>query len=652
MSSRRVGIRVRILAIALIPSLALFAVGVGAAGYLSRQSDHVKTWSSVLANANLQARDMISAVQQERLLSLAQLIAPQPKNVDLVLARHRLDQALDALTTFESQLSVSGISQIDSVTAGFDVLKTRLPEARAQIDTGTISIADTYGLYSGLLEGVAVGTELIGKSAPDPRVAFEFANEVRVVRAMEAMSRSSALAVAMLGGAELPGSLSVEYRNMVGYYHTELAQLSNDLGGARAKTAELLIAAPEWQRISAMDDLVLQRSSTEKPGLVPMPASTVASWRDDIDRVHDQLLELWQAQNEQANQVATDYAAQTSRYSLLTGSGVLLLAVIAFCASLWIANRLSGRLQRLRAETLALAEHALPETMRRLAMGQSVAVENKSGELDFGGDEVGEVADAFNRAYAAAIAAAVTEARTREGVRRVFLNIAHRSQLVVHRQLELLDEAEREQEDPQLLDIFFKLDHLATRERRNAENLVILGGGQPSRRWSRPVPLLELVRSAAGEALEYSRVRTTHMPQVSVVGDIVADLIHLFAELVDNATHFSPPQSRVDIVGKLVGKGVAVEVNDQGIGMPEDASVRANKLLSHPADFDVIALSQDVQLGLFVVAKLAIRHGISVRLTESDHGGLKAIVLIPVSLLVDETSALDRTSQEYKPGVR
>ncbi|MGY2063735.1 sensor histidine kinase, partial [Nocardia gipuzkoensis] len=170
------------------------------------------------------------------------------------------------------------------------------------------------------------------------------------------------------------------------------------------------------------------------------------------------------------------------------------------------------------------------------------------------------VAKAFNQAHTAAVAAAVTEARTREGVRSVFLNIAHRSQMVVHRQLEILDEAEQKQEDPALLETFFKLDHLATRERRNAENLIILGGGQPGRQWRRPVPLVELVRSSVGETLDYARVRTARMPQVFVVGSVVADLIHLLAELVDNATTFSPPQSRVEVTGNIVGKGVVVEI--------------------------------------------------------------------------------------------
>nr|WP_246597753.1 ATP-binding protein [Nocardia tengchongensis] len=280
-----------------------------------------------------------------------------------------------------------------------------------------------------------------------------------------------------------------------------------------------------------------------------------------------------------------------------------------------------------------MAEEKLPDTIQRLSRGLPGDIDNGAGSLDFGRDEVGEVAEAFNQAYTAAVSAAVTESRTRDGVRAVFMNIAHRSQLITHRQLEILDEAEGRQENPTLLDIFFKLDHLATRERRNAENLVVLAGGQPSRQWRRPVPLLDLVRSAVGESLDYTRVRTTRMPAVSIAGRAVADLIHLVAELVDNATHFSPSPSPVEVTGKFVGKGIVVELNDQGGGMTATDLQRANEMLRNPPDFGVAASTSELRIGLFVVAKLSARHDISVRLTESDHGGVRAIVLIPRTLI-------------------
>jgi hypothetical protein len=220
-------------------------------------------------------------------------------------------------------------------------------------------------------------------------------------------------------------------------------------------------------------------------------------------------------------------------------------------------------------------------------------------------------------------------------VKSIFLNIAHRSQIVVHKQLEILDEAERREEDPAMLDVLFKLDHLATRERRNAENLIVLGGGKPGRQWRAPVPLVDLVRSAVGETQDYPRVRLARLPELRVSGGAVGDLIHLLAELVDNATSFSPPQSRVQVTGSIIGKGVAVEITDQGMGITADSRDRLNEILQTPPNFEVASLQRDSRLGIFVVAQLAARHGISVRLWESEYGGVRAVVIIPSALLTD-----------------
>ncbi|WP_433683980.1 nitrate- and nitrite sensing domain-containing protein [Nocardia sp. CA-119907] len=628
------GIRTRILAIALVPSLTLLVLGVGAAGYLAWQGDTVKTWSSVLEAAAAQAREMIGAVEQERLLSLSQLAGDQPDPVALGRARQRLDHALLGIADLETALTDMSQGGRDAGTGGFDLVKSQLPMIRGRIDARTLPISDAYGIYTEMLRAVVFGIRVVGKAAPDAPIAFEFADTARVLLAAEAMSRAAALTVVALGTPGLPAALVDEYRSMVGYYRAELPQLAADLDGQQNVLARALMESPAWQQLGAMEDYVIAPPS--KPGTHQAAPMSIGDWHQAADQVNYHMLELWQRQNEHANGVALDDAATTSRSSLLAGAGVLVLATVAFLASLWLANRLIGRLKRLRTQTLAMAEVELPDVMRRLREGEHIDAEIDSARLDFGYDEIGQVARAFNRAHTAAVAAAVTEARTREDVRAVFLNIAHRSQIVVHRQLELLDEAEARQEDPVLLQTFFRLDHLATRERRNAENLIILGGGKPGRQWRRPVPLIELVRSAVSETLDYTRVRTARLSEVFVNGSVVADLIHLLAELVDNATAFSPPHSRVDVTGNVVGKGVVVEVSDQGMGMPAADLKRANDLLRRAPDFGVAALSADSRLGLFVVARLGARHGISVRLAESDYGGIRAILLIPNTLLTTD----------------
>ncbi|WP_227982367.1 nitrate- and nitrite sensing domain-containing protein [Nocardia spumae] len=644
----RLGIRTRILAIAVVPSLALLGIGVGTASYLVREGQHAKDWASILANANVHTREMIAAVEQERMLSLWQLSGQHNDPGALVAARTRLDNALQALASTETQLMASDdAGRMGSDTGGFETLKKSLPAIRGGIDAGALPIPDTYAIYNRILDAVVLGTNIVIPTAPDAAVAQQLSGGLRTLHAMEGMSRSAALTAAELNGQILAGPLREDYRNLVGYYRTEIPQLAGELSGPPADKIKAVLASPIWQQLAAMEDYLIQPPAPNKAGEIPPPPMSFADWRAAAEQLGDQLLAAWQYQNDHANQTAVRDGERTATNSLWAGAGVMAIAILAFLLSLWLANRLIGRLKRLRTETLALAEVRLPETMRRLGEGENIDAETEAARLDFGHDEIGSVAKAFNRAHTAAVAAAVTEARTREGVRAVFLNIAHRSQIVVHRQLEILDEAERRQEDPTLLETFFRLDHLATRERRNAENLIILGGGEPGRQWRRPVPLVELVRSAIGETLDYARVRAHRMPQVFIVGNVVADLIHLLAELVDNATSFSPPQSRVEVNGNVVGKGVALEISDQGMGMPADELERANEMLRNPPDFGVATLSANSRLGLFVVAQLGARHGITVRLSESDYGGIRAIVLIPTAVVAAEAPVADHLPERF-----
>jgi|GEM_PF-1192952 len=636
----RLGVRTRILAIALIPSLALLVIGVGAAGYLVNEGQNAKRFADTLQSSIGPTNDMIHAVQEERLLSLWQLGGTAPDPQALAAARTQLDSALQTLSVAETKLSDNSSGKMQNNIGGFDVLKTQLPQLRGAIDARALPIDQTYGVYTKLLDAVAQGTTIVQQSAPNATVASGLSLANQLLYAMEAYSGATALTGAVMNGGVLTPELSGDLRNFAGYYQSVIPQLATQFGGALGQALTALTTTPAWQQSTVTVEGVLHPAILKNGEREPWTMSS-ADWRSAADQVNQALLDQWVAQNRIAEHLATDAGAASTRNSLLAGIGALAISVIAFLVALWLANRLIGRLTRLRTETLALAEVRLPETMRRLSAGEDIDPETEAARLDFGTDEIGTVAQAFNQAHTAAVTAAITEAKTREGVRAVFLNIAHRSQIVVHRQLELLDEAESRQEDPALLDIFFRLDHLATRERRNAENLIILGGGQPGRQWRRPVPLVELVRSAVGETLDYARVRTARMPQVFVVGNVVADLIHLLAELVDNATAFSPPQSRVDLTGNRVGKGLVVEIIDQGMGISAEDVERHNQMLREPPDFGVAALSADSRLGLFVVAQLGARHGITVRLSESDYGGIRAIVLIPTAVITVDAPVAD-----------
>jgi signal transduction histidine kinase len=348
--------------------------------------------------------------------------------------------------------------------------------------------------------------------------------------------------------------------------------------------------------------------------------------------------------------LATQYSHDLLVRSLLTGAGLLLLALVVFAIVTRMSNRLIRRLRRLQSETMDLVSQRLPTIVEQLGKGAQVDVESALPPLDHGTDEIGQVADAFNQAQRTAVAAAAKEAETRAGTSKVFLNIAHRSQVVAHRQLKLLDQAERTQEDPDQLSLLFQLDHLTTRSRRNAENLIILGGGKPGRQWRNPVPLLDVVRSAVGEAETYTGITIEQMPKASVAGAAVADIIHLLAELVDNATRFSPPTARVEVRGNVAGRGIVIEIEDQGLGIEREQLEELNETLQKPPDFSVMALSDEPRLGLFVVRQLSVRHGVRVTLTESPaYGGIRAIVLLPLALITATVPALPEMPSRSGP---
>jgi signal transduction histidine kinase len=253
-----------------------------------------------------------------------------------------------------------------------------------------------------------------------------------------------------------------------------------------------------------------------------------------------------------------------------------------------------------------------------------------------GRDELGRVTRAFNSVHEVAVRVATEQAALRQSIGDLFLNLARRSQTLVGRQLQLIDELERNEANPDALDQLFRLDHLATRMRRNAEDLIVLSGAQPPRRWSRPVPLVEVVEGAAGEVEDYTRVEVLAIADIGVAGQAVSDIVHLLAELIENATAFSQPETKVTVAGEPTANSYVLEIEDRGIGMTDEELVAANERLERPPAID-LGLSR--RLGLYVVGKLASRHGIKVQLRHSWYGGITALVRLPQALLVATEAA-------------
>ena len=252
-----------------------------------------------------------------------------------------------------------------------------------------------------------------------------------------------------------------------------------------------------------------------------------------------------------------------------------------------------------------------------------------------GVDEIDQVRQAFNTVHRAAVAAAVDEANLRRGINQVFRNLARRSQVLLHRQLGLLDGMERRAEEPDQLEDLFRIDHLTTRMRRHAEGLIVLAGDSPGRGWRQPVRFIDVLRAAVAEIEDYSRVRVEVRTKAALAGPAVADVVHLLAELIENAAVYSPPTTVVRVQGELVGQGFCVEIEDRGLGMSEEQLAEINRTLASVPAFD---LAGSDRLGLFVAARLAHRHDIRVALRSSVYGGTTAVVIIPTSLVVTDDS--------------
>ncbi|MFA3873165.1 ATP-binding protein [Streptomyces sp. MMCC 100] len=333
-------------------------------------------------------------------------------------------------------------------------------------------------------------------------------------------------------------------------------------------------------------------------------------------------------------------------WGVLAGAVSVTLAavVIAAVAADRAARSVHDRVGALRRST-ARQEGDLRAVVEALRRGETPSPRTPRGGPPDDADDFELLAADLSRAHDGAVAAVVRAAQlsTQAGSEQkleVFVNLARRLQSLVHREISILDELENEIEDPDLLKGLFHVDHLATRIRRHAENLAVLGGAVSRRQWSNPVDMTEVLRSAIAEVEQYSRVRLVPPIDGTLRGHAVADVIHLLAELVENATLFSAPQTQVLMRANLVTSGLAVEVEDRGLGMPVGEQDRMNALLADPDQVNVARLLADGRIGLFVVSQLAKRHGITVRLQTNIYGGVQAVLVVPQALLGTEPGAL------------
>jgi signal transduction histidine kinase len=334
---------------------------------------------------------------------------------------------------------------------------------------------------------------------------------------------------------------------------------------------------------------------------------------------------------------ASTIRSQATQTLLVTSLLTLFLLFLVVLISSVVARSLTRPLRKLRTDALDVAGHRLPEMVRRLSQSEGT---DENADIEPIGvnstDEIGEVARAFDQVHREAVRLAADEAMLRGNLNAMFINLSRRSQSLIERQLSLIDSLEQSEQDSGRLSSLFRLDHLATRMRRNSENLLVLAGHEVTRRWSQPVPLVDVLRAAISEIEQYERVVLNVQPGIVVVGQAVNDVVHLVAEIVENATTFSPEDTQVYVSGQpLSSGGVLLDITDNGVGISDQEMSHANWRLDNPPVVDV-AVSR--RMGLFVVGRLAARHGVRVRLRHAQAGGLTALIWLPDTVAAPEVA--------------
>ncbi|WP_139275733.1 sensor histidine kinase, partial [Mangrovactinospora gilvigrisea] len=568
-------IRARVVALLMVPVVALLALW--AAATVDTAQDIARLQGAVEADTTLRTpvAATVTALQDERRAAAVVLAAPDGHQRDVarsafgarVRATDATLPAVRRLVAFRSADTArlgpaagTGLADLAADTAGLGPLRAAVRGGR----TDQQHVLDTYG--EAVSAGLDVGTALA--VLPDTGTAASSAAATAdralpdLARAREQLAREDTV----LAAADAAGTLSpTGYRELVGAARTRAVLTADALPGLRPADAaayRAALAAEDGSAVTAVE----QEAAVDGPGSRAAQAAAQQGWPAAGPALASRLAAVEDAARASDTRRDSPYAA-----ALLTPNGLaVLLGVLAVLAALLISVRI-GRglvveLGELRDGALRLARDKLPRAMRRLRAGERIDIDREAPLRTRGDDEISQVGEALDALQRAALTAAAERAELLHGVSGVFVNLARRSQVLVHRQLTLLDQMERRTEDPSELQDLFRLDHLTTRMRRHAEGLIILSGAAPGRAWRRPVPLVDVVRAAVAEVEEYQRVEVRRMPKVALVGGAVADLTHLLAELVDNATVFSPPNTTVRIRGEKVGTGFALEIEDRGLG--------------------------------------------------------------------------------------
>ena len=618
------------MALLLIPLVSLTAIWVVAAAFTVRAVFDRPDVDLIAAKVVSPTEDVLGAVREERKAAL--LYTAESGDARARVAYQREIQATDSASArLRTDIDSGRVrAQIDGQSRrGIDTLLSGLQgltAVRQQVNGGHASSEDVYSAYDTATDTALNLFEVLDSAGIDSS-GNQRHGVAGLARAVDQTYRQDALLNAALASGTMTRRQLTDFTFAVAQERGYEADSLGALDAQHRAPLQSFLNGAQGRRLAAAQNAIIDASPAQAPAV-----AAKQSWPTLAGSVLD-------SQNGLVNQGVTalldDARPVPTRLLVEAGlaGGLGLIAVVgSVVISVRIGRSLIRDLSGLRRDAQEVSGSRLPRVMRRLAAGEQVDIEAETPRPSFSDDEIGQVGQALHHLERAAVEAAVRQAEMRRGVSDVFVNLARRSQVLLHRQLTLLDAMERRTEDAEELADLFRLDHMTTRMRRHAEGLVILSGAAASRQWRRPVQLMDVVRAAVAEVEEYERVEVRRLPKLAVVGAAVADLTHLLAELIENAAVFSPPHTQVVLHGEPVANGFVLEVDDRGLGLAPDALLEANLRLAETPEFE---LSDTDRLGLFVVSRLAQRQGVRVSLRPSPYGGTTAVVLIPANLLAE-----------------
>ena len=593
-----------------------------------------------LAQLNAAVVQLTQALEDERDLSAGYAANRGPAGA-AVLTQLKAAQTVTDNDLVPVENDASGVTDgagyqpntVGNLNSLIDALKD-LPYVRQDVTGTAFPAAEVIRVYtSNIISAANAFSAESGAGANDAEIQGDITTLGALLRVENDTSVQRAILFAALSSpsrsldAATLADLNQAYEQEV----ADQADFSASTNEAEQESYTNTVSGPQVDQAASEETLaestpLAQRIGLTAPAWYANMKFTIGKTRD----VADQLVSDISARARSLN-------SQATRNLLIISLVTVLLLLLVLLVSTIVARSLIRPLRKLRADALDVAGHRLPEMVRRLSHSEGT---DEGVDIEPIGvtstDEIGEVARAFDQVHREAVRLAADEAMLRGNLNAMFINLSRRSQSLIERQLSLIDSLEQSEQDSGRLSSLFRLDHLATRMRRNSENLLVLAGHEVTRRWSQPVPLVDVLRAAISEIEQYERVVLNVQPGIVVVGQAVNDVVHLVAEIVENATTFSPEDTQVYVSGQpLSSGGVLLDITDNGVGISDQEMSHANWRLDNPPVVDV-AVSR--RMGLFVVGRLAARHGVRVRLRHAQAGGLTALIWLPDTVAAPEVA--------------